>query len=406
MDIAKSPKILLGICGGIAAYKAASLLRILQKQGFEVQVVATASSFEFVGKATWEGLSGLPVLCDTFEPGAAMEHIYAPDNADAFVIAPCTANHLANFASGAAPDLLSTMYLAATCPVIIAPAMNVNMWNHPATKRNVEILESDGVQLIEPGAGELACGWQGQGRLASQELIALFVARAISPQSLRGMTILVSGGATREMIDPVRFLSNPSSGKMAVAVARQAWLLGATVHLVAGESARLEADLLDELDSFGVEFVGNAAHMLQIMQNRSASADWIVGAAAVADYTVEPAAQKTKKSDGTWTVEFERTADIVRSLAESKPKNQKVIGFAAETQNVIGYARDKMTSKNLDAIVYNDVSNADIGFGADENEGGVIVAGGETVELEKQSKDDFAKNMLKFLLEKWGRSWA
>src|SRR6266567_2326418 len=362
-------KVALGVCGGIAAYKAAEIVRLLQDHGIRVQVVMTTSAQEFIRPLTLAALSGEEVITSMFagdagaEPNidSAIEHIAVAQSIDALVVVPATADVIAKFAQGIANDFLTTLYLATTAPVVVAPAMNVNMWEHPATQQNLEGLRKRGVRIVDPGIGYLACGMTGPGRLAENEAVVAAVMEALgASQDLAGETVLITAGPTREKIDLVRYLSNRSSGRMGYALAQAALRRGARVLLVSGPTA------LKPPSAAKVTWVESAKEMQEVVLRLLPEASIVIKAAAVADYTVKnPSEQKIKKS-GRMTLEFDATADILAEIARCKT-SQIIIGFAAETQNVLENARKKLVSKSLDAIVVNDVSQPGIGFDAERN---------------------------------------
>jgi phosphopantothenoylcysteine decarboxylase/phosphopantothenate--cysteine ligase len=361
-------KIALGVSGGIAAYKAAEILRQLQDCGVSVQVIMTRGAQEFVRPLTFAALSGEKVITEVFEGAggeanveSAIEHIAVAQAIDALLVAPATANVLAKFAQGIADDFLSTLFLATTAPVIVAPAMNVNMWENPATRANLEILRSRGVRVVEPGSGYLACGMVGAGRLAANEVIVAATLEAVGmARDLAGETVLITAGPTREAIDPLRYISNRSSGKMGYAMAEAALRRGARVVLVTGPVA------LKPPGAAEVVAVETTAQMREAVLARLGEATVLIKAAAVADYAVKhPAAQKLKRREA-FSLELEPTSDILSEVAARKHK-QIVIGFAAETENVLENARRKLASKSLDAIVANDVSQPGIGMDSDRN---------------------------------------
>jgi len=389
-------KIALGVSGGIAAYKAAEIVRLLQDRGIHVQVVMTAAAQEFIRPLTFAALSGEKVIASMFgsdsagEPAnveSAIEHIAIAQAIDALLVAPATADVLARFAQGIANDFLSTLYLATTAPVVVAPAMNVNMWKHPATQANLEILRQRGVRIVEPGQGYLACGMTGAGRLAENEAIVAAVMEALgASQDLAGETVLVTAGPTREKIDPVRYLTNRSSGRMGYAIAEAALRRGARVLLVSGPVA-IAAPGAAELTP-----VETTDEMLAAVLKLLPEATVVVKTAAVADFRPKtPAAQKIKRK-GKMTLELEPTADILAEVARRKT-SQIVIGFAAETENVLDNARRKLASKSLDAIVVNDVSRPGIGFDSDRNAVTIISQNG-VVEVPETSKWEVAHRVL------------
>jgi len=388
-------KIALGVCGGIAAYKAAEIVRLLQDRGIRVQVLMTASAEEFIRPLTFAALSGEKVITSMFaadtgaEPNidSAVEHIAVAQSIDALLVAPATADVIAKFAQGIANDFLTTLYLATTAPVVIAPAMNVNMWDHPATQQNLEVLRRRGVKIVEPGSGYLACGMTGPGRLAENQAIVAAALEALgAAQDLVGETVLITAGPTREKIDPVRYLSNRSSGRMGHALAEAAVRRGARVLLVTGPTA------LRPPSAAEVTQVESADQMRDAVLKFLPEASIVIKAAAVGDYTIiDPADQKIKRT-GPMTLELSPTADILGEIAKRK-NSQIVIGFAAETQNVIENARKKLVSKSLDAIVANDVSREGIGFDSERNAVTILTAD-ETISVPETSKWEVAQRVL------------
>ena len=387
-------KVALGVSGGIAAYKAAEIVRLLAERGIRVQVIMTKAAEEFIRPLTFAALSGEKVITDMFAAGAepanldsAIEHIQVAGSIDALLVAPATADVLGKFAQGIANDFLTTLYLATTAPVVVAPAMNLNMWNHPATQANLEVLKKRGVRLVEPGTGYLACGMTGPGRLAENQAIvdATLEALGASPD-LTGETVLITAGPTREKIDPVRYLSNRSSGRMGYAVAEAALRRGARVLLITGPT------LLTPPRAAEVVEVESAEEMRRAVLDRLPQATVVIKTAAVADYrpkAVQP--QKIKRAGGL-TLELEPTADILTEVARRKG-SQIVIGFAAETENVREHARKKLTAKSLDAIVVNDVSQKAIGFDSERNAVTIITAD-EIIDVPENSKWEIAHRVL------------
>ena len=391
-------KIALGVSGGIAAYKTAEIVRLLQDRGIRVQVVMTAAAQEFVRPLTFAALSGEKVITGMFgsdsggEDGqanveSAIEHIAIAQTIDALVVAPATADVLARFAQGIANDFLSTLYLATTAPVVVAPAMNVNMWNHPATQANLEILRKRGVRIVEPGTGYLACGMTGAGRLAENEAVVAAVMEALgASQDLAGETVLVTAGPTREKIDPVRYLTNRSSGRMGHAIAEAALRRGARVLLVSGPTA------IAAPGAAVVTPVETAEDMLAAVLKLLPQATVVIKTAAVADFRPKMASEQKIKRNGEMTLELEPTADILAEVARRKTA-QIVVGFAAETENVLENARKKLASKSLDAIVVNDVSREGVGFDSDRN-AVTIISHSEVVEVPETSKWEVAQRVL------------
>jgi len=389
-------KIALGVSGGIAAYKAAEIVRLLQERGIRVQVVMTRAAQEFVRPLTFAALSGEKVITDMFgsesgtEPAnveSAIEHIAIAQSIDALLVAPATADLLARFAQGIANDFLCTLYLATTAPVVVAPAMNVNMWNHAATQANLEVLRKRGVRIVEPGEGYLACGMTGAGRLAENETIVAAVMEALgASQDLAGETVLVTAGPTREKIDPVRYLTNRSSGRMGYAIAEAALRRGARVLLVSGPTA-LVAPGAAELTP-----VETAEEMMEAVARLLSGSTVVIKTAAVADFRPKAALEQKIKRKGGMTLELEPTADILAEVVRRKT-SQIVVGFAAETENVLENARKKLASKSLDAIVVNDVSREGVGFDSDRN-AVTIISQSEVVEVPETSKWEVAHRVL------------
>jgi phosphopantothenoylcysteine decarboxylase / phosphopantothenate---cysteine ligase len=361
-------KVALGVTGGIAAYKAAELVRLLQDRGLRVQVVMTRAAQEFVRPLTFAALSGEKVITDLFGAGAedpnidsAVEHIAVAQSIDALVVAPATADVIAKFAHGEANDFLTTLFLATTAPVVVAPAMNVNMLENPATQANLQTLRSRGVRVVEPDAGYLACGMIGPGRLAANETILNSVLEVLgAAQDLAGETVLVTAGPTREPIDPVRYIGNRSSGKMGYAVAEAAIRRGAKVILISGPTSLKPPAT--------VEFVPvqTARQMHDAVMSALDRSTIVIKAAAVADFTPRHAAEQKIKRKGSITLELEPTPDILAEVGARKGP-RIVVGFAAETHDTLENARKKLESKSLDAIVLNDVSQPGIGFDSERN---------------------------------------
>jgi phosphopantothenoylcysteine decarboxylase / phosphopantothenate---cysteine ligase len=401
-------KIALGVSGGIAAYKAAEIVRLLQDRGIRVQVVMTAAAQEFVRPLTFAALSGEKVITGMFGSGSgdseaganiesAIEHIAVAQAIDALVVAPATADVLARFAQGIANDFLSTLYLATTSPVVVAPAMNVNMWNHPATQANLEILRQRGVRIVEPGQGYLACGMTGAGRLAENDAIVAAVMEALgAAQDLAGETVLVTAGPTREKIDPVRYLTNRSSGRMGYAIAEAALRRGARVLLITGPTAIAAPDAAEVTNVETAEEMHAA--VLKLLPESTA----VIMTAAVADFRPKVAAEQKIKRQSEMTLELQPTADILAEVARRKT-SQVVVGFAAETENVLDNARKKLASKSLDAIVVNDVSREGIGFDSDRN-AVTIISQGEVIEVPETSKWEVAHRVLDQVVKLRNRS--
>ena len=387
-------RVALGVSGGIAAYKAAEIVRLLQDRGVHVQVVMTQAAQEFVRPLTFAALSGEKVITGMFEEAnaepnidSAVEHIAVAQSIDALLVAPATADILAKFAQGIANDFLTTLYLATTAPVVVAPAMNVNMWNHPATQANVEILRKRGVSIAEPEAGYLACGMVGPGRLATNESIVSAVMQALGAvQDLAGETILITAGPTREKIDPVRYITNRSSGRMGYALAEAAVRRGAQVQLVSGPT--------NLMPPAAVQFtrVETTEQMRDAALNLLSQVTIVIKTAAVADYRPKAAAPQKLKRSGPVALELEPTTDILTELSAHKT-HQLMVGFAAETQDVLENARKKLTQKSLDAIVVNDVSQNGIGFDSERN-AVTILTHDEVVEVPEATKWEVAQRVL------------
>ena len=385
----KDKHIALGVTGGIAAYKACDLVSRLVKQGAQVRVVLTEHACRFVPPLTFETLSGNPAYTDTFAPRAEMEHISLAKWADALVIAPATANCLAKLANGIADDLLSTTALAMNAPLLIAPAMNANMWRHPATRANLDVLLSRGARTVGPGTGRLACGDDDVGRMAEPAEIVEALDALMNPRrDFEGRRVLVTAGPTVERIDPVRYITNRSSGKMGYALAEAARDRGAEVVLVSGPVA-LAAPA-------GVERVSveSSADLCEAVLARGEWADIVIQAAAPADFRpVAAAGSKIKKTGAGMKLELENTTDIAAELGCRKRPGQVLVGFAAETDDVLANAREKLARKNCDMIVANDVSRSDAGFGVDTNAVTLITADGAR-ELPLMRKREAADGIL------------
>jgi phosphopantothenoylcysteine decarboxylase/phosphopantothenate--cysteine ligase len=388
-------KVALGVTGGIAAYKAAEIVRLLQDRGICVQVIMTRAAQEFVRPLTFAALSGEKVITGMFSSSeehapnidSAIEHIAVAQAIDALVVAPATADVLSHFAQGIASDFLTTLYLATTAPVVVAPAMNVNMWNHAATQANLEILRGRGVKIVEPDSGYLACGMTGAGRLAENDVLVAAVLEALGvSQDLVGETVLITAGPTREKIDPVRYLSNRSSGRMGYALAEAALRRGARVLLVTGPTALTPAGAAE------VTRVESAEQMRHAVLDLLPKATIVIKTAAVSDYRPKAAAGQKIKRKGPMTLELEATPDILKELATRKD-SQIIVGFAAETENVLESARQKLAAKRLDAIVVNDVSREGVGFDSDRN-AVTILTQDDVVEVPETTKWEVAQRVL------------
>src|ERR1700732_3674327 len=390
-------KIALGVSAGIAAYKAAEVVRLLQDRGIRVQVIMTQGAQQFVRPLTFAALSGEKVITEMFAAGgdentppnidSAIEHIAVAQSIDALVVVPATADILAKFAQGTENVFLTLFYRATPAPVVVAPAMNVNMWNHPATQANLELLRKRGVRIVEPGEGYLACGMTGPGRLAENDLIIAATMEALGAlQELAGETVLITAGPTREKIDPVRYLTNRSSGRMGYALAEAALRRAARVLLVTGPTTLTPAGGAE------VTRVESAEQMRQAVLDLLPQATIVIKTAAVSDYRPKAAAGQKIKRKGPLTLELEATPDILKELALQKT-SQIIVGFAAETENVLENARQKLVSKNLDAIVVNDVSREGIGFDSDRN-AVTLITRDEVVEVPETTKWEVAQRVL------------
>jgi phosphopantothenoylcysteine decarboxylase/phosphopantothenate--cysteine ligase len=390
-------RITLGVTGGVAAYKSAELVRRLQTEGHTVQVVMTRAAREFITPLTFAALSGQKVITDLFTGGesgdanleSAIEHIAVAQRTDLLLVAPATADTLAKFARGLADDFLSTLYLASTAPVVLAPAMNVNMWQHPAMQENLAMLRKRGVRIVEPGEGYLACGMTGPGRLAAQDEILKAVREIVeAQQDLAGETVLVTAGPTCEDLDPVRFISNRSSGKMGYAVAEAAARRGAKVILISGPTSLETPEGVERVD------VRTAEEMLRAVRARFSAASIGVFAAAVADYRpAEPAMAKIKRTKEALTIRLEPNPDILATMAKEKG-DRLVVGFAAETDHVAENARKKLTQKNADLIVANDVTAEGAGFDVDTNIVTIFSRDARDLPLPRLTKPEVAQRIL------------
>ena len=386
-------QVLLGVSGGIAAYKAAELCRSLIRCGAEVRVMMTRAATRFVGELTFAALSGHPVATDLFDPAreAQIGHIDLADSADLMLLAPATANRMAKMAHGVADDLLSTVYLAFTGPVLLAPAMNVNMWQHPATQENLRIMRLRKHSIVGPEAGELACGHQGPGRMSEPDQILQAAGACLSPGDLQGRRILITAGPTHEPVDPVRFLGNRSSGKMGFALAAEAAARGARVTLLAGPCSLPTPYQVARID------VRDAAEMADFVTSKVGDQDVLIMAAAVADFRPASAQQtKIKKEAAGETLELklERTKDILSGVG-AMDRHPYLVGFAAETvDDLEGIVREKLAAKGCDMLVANDVRAADAGFEADTNRVLILEAGKEAAAVPLCSKRQVAAEIL------------
>ncbi|QOR68510.1 bifunctional phosphopantothenoylcysteine decarboxylase/phosphopantothenate--cysteine ligase CoaBC [Cytobacillus suaedae] len=387
----KGKKVLLCVSGGIAVYKAAALTSKLVQAGAIVRVIMSESATKFVTPLTFQALSRNDVYYDTFDEkdSSVIAHIELADWADLILVAPATANSIGKLANGIADNMITTTLLAATSPVWIAPAMNVHMYDHPAVKKNIETLFGFGYRFIEPSEGYLACGYVGKGRLEEPEkIVELIESYFTEGKPLQGKKMIVTAGPTREKIDPVRFFSNRSSGKMGYAIATEAARLGAEVLLVSGPT------VLPDPTGVTTIRVESAEEMFREVITRYDETNIVVKTAAVADYRPsETYTMKMKKQEGNLSIEMERTTDILKTLGEKK-KEQLLIGFAAETENVEEYAKKKLINKNLDMVVANNVNETGAGFAGDTNIVTIYKRVGDIIQLPLLSKNDVAKRLL------------
>ncbi len=388
----RKPAVVLGVTGGIAAYKACELLRLLQKEGCDVWVIMTANACRFITPLTFETLSGHPVAVDTFGRSGTweVEHVALAKRADLFAIVPATANILAKMACGIADDMLSTTALAVRAPILAAPAMNTGMLVNPATQHNLEVLKNRGVRIAESGSGYLACGDEGDGRLADVEIIKEYVLEMLMKEKdLKGVRVAVTAGPTREDLDPVRYISNRSSGKMGYAVARAARQRGAEVTLISGPVCLPVPQ--------GVRFIpaGTTDELLRTLESEAPRQDIVIQAAAPADFRAkEQARSKIKKEQrGGLLLELTENPDVAAAIGRKKRADQVFVGFAAETDSVSEHARKKLVSKNLDLIIANDVTKPGAGFDVDTNIV-TIISEDQLIELPIMSKEDVAHRIL------------
>ena len=389
-------KIVLGVTGGIAAYKAINLTSKLTQSGAIVKVILTNGAQKFVTALSFQAISRQPVYLDTFDEldTAEIQHIALADWADYVIVAPATANIIGKYANGIADDLLSTMLLAATSPVFFAPAMNVHMYEHPAVIKNMDTLQQRGVTFIEPDEGYLACGYVGKGRLADpEEIVRFLVDKSRQTLLLQGKRILITAGPTQEKIDPVRFLTNHSSGKMGYQLATVAAELGAEVTLVSGPVQLETPRGVTRVD------VVSAEEMYEAVMSRYNEADIVIKTAAVSDYTPKVTyEQKLKKQTKPLALDMVRTKDILKTLGEQKT-NQYLVGFAAETEDVITYGKEKLVNKQLDMVVINDISKPNQGFHADTNAVTIVTKTGQEITLPLQTKRAVAEEILRIIRE-------
>lgn len=392
----RGKKIIIGITGSIAAYKAILLVRLLIKAGAEVRVIMTPAANDFVSSLTLSTLSKNKVLIDLFDEDSWANHVMLGRWADVMLIAPLSCNTLAKMAGGFCDNLLLAVYLSATCPVAVAPAMDEDMWKHPSTKINLEKIISYGNKLIPVESGELASGLVGEGRMAEPEAIVSYLeSNFFLPKTLAGKKALVTAGPTYEAIDPVRFVGNHSSGKMGIEIAKELHNRGAEVTLVLGPTAQSIS-----ANGINVKSVKSAEEMYNACTEIYPSTDIAVMAAAVADYTpVNAAEEKIKKKADTWILEFKKTKDILKSLGEKKTAQQFLVGFALETNNEREYALNKLSSKNADMIVMNSLRDAGAGFGHDTNKITIFDRSGHEYNFDTKSKSAVAKDIVDTIIQ-------
>ncbi len=387
----RSKCVVIGVSGGIAAYKTANLVSDLVKHGVKVHVIMTKNATNFITPTTFEVLSGNKCIVDTFDRGFTfeVEHISLAKKADLILIAPATANIIAKLSAGIADDMLTTTVLAAKCPILVAPAMNTNMYEHITVRNNLEKLSSYGYEIIEAASGRLACGDVGKGKLADIEVLFAHIVKNIAyEKDLAGKNVLVTAGPTIEKIDPVRFISNHSSGKMGIELAKAAAYRGAKVRLILGKTALKRPEFVDIVD------VVSAQDMYEAVKEFASDSDIIIKSAAVADYRpYDVADEKMKKSDGELSIRLERTTDILKYLGENKKDNQFLCGFSMETSNLIENSKLKLEKKNLDMIVANNLKEEGAGFGKDTNKVSIITKE-DIIQTEVLSKKKVAHKIL------------
>ena len=387
--------IILGVTGSIAAYKMASLASMLVKQKADVTVIMTQNATNFINPITFETLTGNKCLVDTFDRNFEfqVEHVSLAKQADVFLVAPASANVVAKAAHGIADDMLTTTLLACTCPKIFAPAMNTRMYQNPIVQDNMKTLTRYGMEVINPASGYLACGDTGEGKMPEPEILYEYVVKALTPKDMAGKKVLVTAGPTQEKIDPVRYISNHSTGKMGYAIARAAMMRGAEVTLVSGKTS------LQPPMNVRVVPVVSAADMAQAVKEAASEQDIIIKSAAVADYRPSVTAdEKLKKKDDELSIELERTEDILAWLGAHRREGQFLCGFSMETENMVENSRAKLEKKNIDMIVANNLKQEGAGFGTDTNVV-TLLAKDETVELPMMSKEEVADRLLTYIME-------
>ena len=394
-EMLQGKHIVLGVTGSIAAYKIASLASMLKKKNADVTVIMTQNATNFINPLTFETLTGNKCLVDTFDRNFqySVKHVALAKQADVFLIAPASANVIAKAAHGIADDMLTTTLLACQCPKIFAPAMNTRMFQNPIVQDNMKILQKYGMEVITPATGYLACGDTGEGKMPEPELLFEYIVKALTSKDMNGVNVLVTAGPTREKIDPVRYISNHSTGKMGYAIARAAMLRGAKVTLVTGRT--------EIAPPIGVEVVDitSAADMAEAVKSRAPEQNIIIKAAAVADYRPKNVAdEKMKTKDGDMSIELERTEDILGYLGTQKKDGQFLCGFSMETENMIENSRGKLECKNLDLIVANNLKQAGAGFGTDTNIV-TLLTKEETLQLPIMSKEEVADELLSYIMK-------
>ena len=396
MSNLKDRKIIVGVTGSIAAYKSCELVRNLIKKEAEVQVVMTNNASKFITPLTLQTLSGKRVANDAFdlEWESKIGHIHLADSSDLIIVAPASASFIGKLANGITDNLLSTVIVASKAKVIVCPAMNVNMYSNTLVKENIKKLKNAGYKIIEPYEGDLACGWEGKGRLADIEDISTEIEKELSPKDLKGKKILITAGATREFVDPVRFISNPSSGKMGYSIARAAWMRGGNVTLITG--------FAEIPPPYGVNTikVESADEMYKAVMSKMEGMDVIIKAAAVSDYKSSgKKTNKIKKSAKSITLELTKTKDILKEIGNQK-NGTFLVGFAAESENISENSEKKLKSKNLDLIVANDIKQEGAGFGTDTNIVKIISKDGKKFDLPLMAKEKFGHEILNFVVKK------
>lgn len=387
--------VVLGVTGSIAAFKAASLASMLKKRGADITVIMTRNATNFINPITFESLTGNKCLIDTFDRNFqySVEHVSLAKQTDVVLVAPASANVIAKAAHGIADDMLTTTLLACQCPKIFAPAMNTRMYQNPVVQDNMKLLRHYGMEVIEAATGYLACGDTGEGKMPEPELLLEYITKALYPKDMEGVRVLVTAGATREKIDPVRYITNHSTGKMGYAIARAAMMRGAQVTLVSGKTG-LEPPM-------GVCFIDieSAAEMAEAVKGCAETQDIVIKAAAVADYRPRYAAdEKVKKKDDEMWLELERTEDILGFLGKHKKEGQFLCGFSMETEHMLENSREKLEKKNLDLIVANNLKQAGAGFGTDTNIV-TLISASDTVQLPIMSKEEVADKLLSYIIE-------